>query len=64
MPNVSSSLSHKFTVNTVPKKVLVDTFINIVKRRAEIVYRSSIGARSASISFINNYKKGSKDEKS
>jgi len=48
----NQSLSHQFTVSSVSGQTDIDTFVNVLKRREEIVYRSTVSPNSANIAFI------------
>lgn len=59
MPIVNQSLGHTFTVGSVQKTVDTDTFINVAKRRADIVYRSGVPSDAANIAFVTTQELGS-----
>lgn len=48
----NQSLGHQFTVSQVSGQIDIDTYINVLKRREEIVYRSTVSPNSANIAFI------------
>lgn len=52
MTVTNQSLQHEFTVGAVDIEREVDTLINIVKRREEVIYRSAVSAASANIGFV------------
>jgi len=45
-------LGHEFTVGSVNFDTNVDTQINVIKRREEVVYRSSVPAVAVNVSFV------------
>lgn len=46
------SLGHKFTVGSVAFDTSINTRINVIKRREEIVYRSGVPANAANVAFV------------
>lgn len=54
MPISVSRLKQQFTVSSVDKVYKTDTFINVIKRREEILYRNILGAQSANIAYIGS----------
>lgn len=47
-----SKLSHSFTVSPVDATVYIDTFINVIKRREQILYRTSCPPQAANVAYI------------
>lgn len=52
MSIASNTLVHEFTVDTVNIQTDIDTYTNVIKRREQIIYRSSLPTNSANIAFI------------
>lgn len=49
-----SSFSNSFTINQVPFSVYTDTYINIQKRRENVIYRSSSSANNVNLAYIQS----------
>lgn len=56
-----NALGHEFTVGSVAVQVDTDTQLNVIKRREEIVYRSSVPASAVNVAFLGG-KSVSSDE--
>lgn len=55
MPTINTSLGHEFTVSTVTGlDFTTDTFLNIIKRREEIRYKTSVDEEATNVSFITS----------
>ena len=52
MPVNNESLGHEFTVGSVAFTTSIDTKVNVIKRREEIIYRSSVPASAANVAFV------------
>lgn len=52
MPVIQNQLGHEFTVTSINISNNIDTQINIIKRREEIVYRSNVPTSAANIGFV------------
>ena len=54
MPVSINTLGHSFSVSSVNKTFSTDIFLNIIKRREQIIYRTVIPPESINISFISS----------
>ena len=52
MANIRATLGHSFIVSPVDIELHVDTFINVLKRREQILYRTTCPSQAASVSYI------------
>jgi len=52
MPTTSDRLGHKFTVSSVAQSFDIDSFVNIIKRREEILYRTVLPSQAAGMAHI------------
>src|SRR5271157_3390376 len=53
MPQYTTFLGQYFTVSRIAYSIATDIFVNITKRREQIVYSSSLPATSAGISYLD-----------
>jgi hypothetical protein len=52
---INNSLGHQFTIDEIlGKEFTTDTFVNVVKRREQVIYRTSLEPESANIAFVTS----------